>query len=176
MGDRKMKYEDILPIAEEYKVTLEPYCKRIEIAGSIRRKKPECNDIELVLIRDPEKLEELKEVVGKWKRIRGSITGRYTQVEVPTGVYSLAAIPEYIKIDIFIAVDDGSNWGNIFLIRTGNWVFSRFMMGIRAPQVGLKHRDGYLWRDNVRIDCYEETDVFTVLNMHWIKPEERSWD
>ena len=160
-----MKLQEILPIAEKYKKILEPYCKRIEIAGSIRRKKPECRDIELVLIRDPDKLEELKRVVT-WNSIRGAITGRYMQVEVPEG----------LKIDIFIAVDDGSNWGNIFLIRTGNWVFSRFMMGIRPPQLGLKHREGYLWRDNVRIDCREETDVFTNLDMLWISPENRSWE
>lgn len=171
-----MKYEEILPIAERYKKILEPYCKRIEIAGSIRRKKPECRDIELVLIRHPSKLEELKSIVGVWEKVRGSITGRYMQVSVPTGVYSLSALPLYIKIDIFIAVDDGTNWGNIYLIRTGNWKFSRFMMGIRAPQVGLKHREGYLWRDNVRIDCREETDVFTNLDMLWIPPESRSWE
>ena len=160
-----MKYNEILHIAEKYKNILAPYCKRIEIAGSIRRKKPECRDIELVLIRDPEKLEELKELVGEWKRIKGSITGRYTQVQ-----------PEDIKIDIFIAVDDGSNWGNIYLIRTGNWVFSRFMMGIRPPQLGMTHREGYLWIDYERMYCYEEEEVFKLLEMKYIPPEERSWD
>lgn len=160
-----MKYEDILPIADRYKKILEPYCKRIEIAGSVRRKKEECRDIELVIIRDPEKLEELKSLVGEWHHIRGSITGRYAQVQ-----------PEDIKLDIFIAVDDGSNWGNIYLIRTGNWKFSRFMMGIRAPQVGLKHRGGYLWRLDSRIDCYEEEDVFRELEMNWKEPESRSWE
>lgn len=159
-----MKLEEILPIAERYKKILEPYCKRIEIAGSVRRKKPECRDIELVIIRDPDKLEELKSLVGEWKKIRGSITGRYTQVQ-----------PEDIKLDIFIAVDDGTNFGNIYLIRTGNWVFSRFAMGIRAPQVGLKHREGYLWRDDVRINCYEEEEVFNALNYGFIPPEEREW-
>ena len=161
-----MIYKDILPIADKYKKILEPYCKRIEVAGSIRRNKSECGDIEVVIIRSPDKLEELKSVVGEWKRVRGSITGRYTQVEVENG----------IKIDIFIAVDDGSNWGNIYLIRTGNWKFSRFMMGIRAPQVGLRHREGYLWRLDSRIECPEEEDVFRELEMNWIEPENRSWE
>ena len=163
-----MKLDEILPIAERYKKILEPYCKRIEIAGSVRRKKPECRDIELVIIRDPDKLEELKSLVGEWKKIRGSITGRYMQVEVEEG----------LKIDIFVAVDDGSNWGNIYLIRTGNWKFSRFMMGIRAPQVGLMHRYGYLWtkHEDIRCECYEEEDVFRQLEMNWIEPEKRSWE
>ena len=162
-----MIYKEILPIAERYKKILEPYCRRIEIAGSVRRKKSECRDIELVLIRDPDKLEELKVIVDDWYRVKGDISGRYTQ---------RVLVDVDIKLDIFIAVDDGSNWGNIYLIRTGNWIFSRFMMGIRAPQVGLKHREGYLWRDNVRLDCREEMDVFDALEMNWMPPEERSWD
>ena len=161
-----MKYEEIKVIADDYKEKLSPYCKRIEIAGSVRRKKPECRDIELVLIRDPEKIREFETALSVWKRVRGYITGRYMQIEPMDG----------LKIDIFIAVDDGTNWGNIFLIRTGNWKFSRFMMGIRAPQVGLKHREGYLWRDNERIDCEEEMDVFGRLNMDWIDPRNRSWE
>lgn len=171
-----MKLQEIQPIAEKYKKILAPYCKRIEIAGSVRRKKPECRDIELVIIRDPEKIEELKKLAGTWERVRGSITGRYMQVSVPTGVYSLSALPLYIKIDIFIAVDDGTNWGNIYLIRTGNWKFSRFMMGIRSPQVGLKHRGGYLWRDDLRYSCYTEEGVFKLLDMDYIEPENRSWE
>ena len=165
-----MIYQEILPIAEKYKKILEPYCKRnrCRIAGSIRRKCPDCGDIELVIIREPNKLEELKSVVGEWKRIRGSITGRYLQVEVPEG----------IKLDIFIAVDDGSNWGNIYVIRTGNAKFSKWIMGTKAKQEGYKHREGFLWTKDtdIKCECYEEKDVFFYLNMDWLEPEERSWE
>lgn len=161
-----MEYRKILPIAKKYLELLSPYCNRIEIGGSIRRKKNQCKDIELILIRDPSKIEQLEDVIKNWEKIRGSIRGRYTQVR----------LPENIVADIFIAVDDGTNWGNIFLVRTGNWVFSRFMMGIRPPQLGMKHRDGYLWKYNERIDCYEEEDVFRLLMMDYIEPEKRSWD
>ncbi len=162
-----MKYEEIKVIAERYKNILAPYCKRIEIAGSIRRKKDNPRDIELVIIRDPEKIGELKEIVDSWYRVKGDISGRYTQ---------RVLLDVDIKLDIFIAVDDGSNWGNIFLIRTGNWIFSRFMMGIRSKQVGYEHHGGYLWLDgDIRVDCFEEQDVFDVLKMKFIPPEERSW-
>lgn len=36
-----MKHEQALKIAEKVKALLSPHCERIEIAGSIRRKKPE---------------------------------------------------------------------------------------------------------------------------------------
>lgn len=45
-----MKLEQAQQIAEALKADLKPYCEKIEIGGSIRRKKPEPNDIELVCI------------------------------------------------------------------------------------------------------------------------------
>ncbi len=45
-----MLYEQALEIAERTKALLAPHCERIEIAGSIRRKKPHVKDIEIVAI------------------------------------------------------------------------------------------------------------------------------
>lgn len=166
-GSNNMNYEKILPVAKKYLDILSPYCNRIEIGGSIRRKKSQCKDIELIMIRDPSKIEQLEGVINNWEKVRGSIRGRYIQVR----------LPENVVADIFIAVDDGTNWGNIYLIRTGNWRFSRFMMGIRSKQVGYEHHGGYLWKDgDIRVDCYEEKDVFEVLKMNYIPPEEREFE
>ena len=44
-----MEYNKALEIAEKTKAQLAPYCERIEIAGSIRRKKPDVGDIEIVV-------------------------------------------------------------------------------------------------------------------------------
>ena len=177
----KMKYEEALEIAERVEKELEPYCKRIEIAGSIRRKRPECGDIEIVLVKDD--VEGLKSVVDKWIKVKGEVTGRYTQRLIEGGK---------VKLDIFMANED--NWGNIFLIRTGNWVFSRWMMGIKAREMGYKHAGGYLWEpvesdvlwrkenaakttpNGVKCICREEKDVFELLDVDWIEPEDRDWE
>jgi len=45
-----MNLESAQTLAEALKHHLEPYCERIEIGGSIRRKKPEVKDIELICI------------------------------------------------------------------------------------------------------------------------------
>lgn len=159
-----MKLEEIELIAQKYVEILQPYCQRIAIAGSIRRKKPECNDVEIVLVRDDEKIGELVRIVDSWTRIKGRITGRYTQVVIPEG----------LKLDLFIA--DSKNWGNIFLIRTGSWRFSKWCMGSRAKQLGMIHRGGYLWKDGKKVICEEEEHVFLALNMVYIPPELRSWE
>ena len=158
-----MKYEEILPIAEKYLKKIEPYCLRAMIAGSIRREKKHCNDIELVIVIDSEMMTGIiEEVGGLGEHVRGDITGRYTQ----------RLLPEGVKIDIFIAGED--NWGNILVIRTGSAEFSHAMM-LKARRVGLRHKDGSLWRDTERLICRSEDQFFEYLQMDWIDPADRSW-
>ena len=45
-----MELEKARAIASEVVKRLSPYCQRIEVAGSVRRKKAQVNDIDLVLI------------------------------------------------------------------------------------------------------------------------------
>ena len=49
-----MKLQEAKTIAQTVKKVLTPYCDRIEIAGSIRRRKPIVHDIDIVLIEKPE--------------------------------------------------------------------------------------------------------------------------
>jgi len=49
----KMPFVEALAAACAIKEMLAPYCERIEIAGSVRRKKPYCKDIEIVAIPKP---------------------------------------------------------------------------------------------------------------------------
>ena len=139
---------------------------RAEIAGSIRRKKLEPNDIELVIMIDPKKMEKLIGMMDEFGgRIRGDITGKACQ----------RMTEEKVKLDIYIAAADGTNWGNIFVIRTGSAAFSRWMMGFRSKEVGLTHEGGYLVKNAKKLECQEEIDVFKFLKLDWIEPEDRSW-
>ena len=59
------------------------------------------------------------------------------------------------------------------LIRTGDWEFSKWIMGTKTREVGLRQREGYLWRGNERLSCPEEEDVFELLGMNFIEPKDR---
>lgn len=95
---------DVVAIANRVKKKLAPYCERIEIAGSIRRKKPNPNDIDIVLIagKNINKIIEIIRSLGEWlqggnKRIAIMISG--------------------VKVDIYFA--DPENWGAMLLRWTG---------------------------------------------------------
>lgn len=163
---KTMKYEKIKRIAETYKQLFKPFCERIEIAGSIRREKAEPNDIELVAIpkrqagRVRTELYDFMQRAG-YEFIKNG--DRYKQINLPEGV----------KLDLFLC--NKNNWGNIFLIRTGCWEFSRWMMGFKINEFGYKASDGCLWnmKTSERLSCYEEKEIFKLVEMDYIEPRDR---
>ena len=104
-----MKHAQALILAEAALSALTPSCERISIAGSIRRRKPEVGDIEIVCI--PKHIpaglsgDELEvdpdfcAVVNQWPKVKGEPAGKYTQRRLPDG----------INLDLFIVPGDASN-------------------------------------------------------------------
>ena len=82
-----MKYSKAKRIADSVLQELKPHCERIEIAGSIRRKKEYPNDIEIVSIPKPYDVDLFESgiatVVNKWERVKGTLPCRYTQRILP---------------------------------------------------------------------------------------------
>lgn len=161
-----MKLRDILPIAEKCRMVLSPFCVRIEIAGSVRRQNPECNDIELVCIPRPRDLFGFAAAVDRWERIKGQPTGRYTQRRHPSGML----------LDLFMATRE--NWGNILAVRTGSARFAHEVLARGWCAKGYESRDGML---RVRGDpsapailVREEADLFTLLGIPWVDPVDRT--
>jgi len=151
----------ILPRAEEIKKILAQYCKRIEIAGSIRREVPECKDIELVCIPDSYKLE---------KFFYDSRPRIYFFKNGPS--YKQFNFQGY-QIDLFIAKPD--NWGLIYLIRTGPAEFGkRVLIEWKKITQGGYSEKGYLRRiDGEKVLTPEEETVFELLNWPFLKPKFR---
>jgi DNA polymerase/3'-5' exonuclease PolX len=144
---------------------LAPFCERIEIAGSIRRKMNTVKDIEIVaiprtetpqlgLFGDPgepisllkQKLDSL--VLDGFLEKRTDDDGKQRWGEKhQRALFQAPSGP--IGIDFF-AVLPPAQWGVIFAIRTGNYEFSRNLVtgtfhGGRMPD-GLRVSDGALWR------------------------------
>lgn len=155
----KMKLELAQSIAIKYLNLLKPFCKRIEIAGSIRREKPEVKDIEIVAI--PADWLSFSHVVDKLERIKGSAIGRYTQRKLPEG----------INLDLFMANE--RNWGLIFAIRTGSAEFSHKILASGWVKAGYKSIDGMLTKNGKQIEIREEVDLFNLIGIFYVEPKFR---
>lgn len=162
-------------IAEELIKKLSSHCLRIEIAGSLRRLKPEIGDIELVARPKP----------------RYDLFGNILSDDHDLNYFDYAAIGKPIKngnkykqillweeinLDLFI-VTPPAQWGVIFLIRTGSAEFSHRFVTPRN-QGGLlpsnfKVQDGAVWSNNHIIETPEEKDFFALAGVPFIEPEQR---
>ena len=162
-----MRLADATAIAERLKARMGPHCDRIEIAGSIRRRKPDVGDIEIVAIPKPYGVglfaTGIATVVDQWPRVRGELPCKYTQRELPEG----------IMLDLFFATKE--NWGLIYAIRTGSADYSHFVLAAGWVKNGFKSMDGMLHnREGHAIVVPEEEDLFRIAGVPWTDPINRS--
>lgn len=160
------------PYAEAYKIALKvleqlrPFCSRIEIAGSIRRKKADCGDVEIVAIPKPYEIglfqNGIANVVNQWEKVRGELPCKYTQRILPSG----------IKLDLFFAEEE--NWGLKFAIRTGSADYSYKILAKGWVRQGFKSDEGYLFKDGEKYEIREEEDLFKLIGVPYVEPENRN--
>lgn len=183
-----MKYKRALNLAEQFKEMIAPACKRIEIAGSLRRQKEEVKDIEIVCI--PKRLKDERIGIAKRSEVDRCLEayqkkGRLQIIKNGPRYKQIVLIKKdetpLIKADIFLVVPP-AQWGVIFLIRTGPASFSKWIVSIKKPQ-GFKFKDGRILCkvprslprkfDWIQQSTPEEEDVFKVLLLKWIPVERR---
>lgn len=152
---------------------LSPFCDRIEIAGSVRRGKPFPKDIEIVCLpkletRDLFGLDKgpvsgFIEKVNSWKKVRGEPTGKYTQRILPTN----------LVLDLFIV--EPENFGMQLLIRTGPAKFSSWILSLFKER-GYRSEGAYPIpvKGGPRLEFPEEEEIFSFLEMEFIRPEDRA--
>lgn len=161
-----MEYKKALEIAESVKALLAPHCDRIEIAGSIRREKPEVKDIEIVAIPKPYDTglfeSGIATVINQWPKVRGELPCKYTQ----------RTLPEGIALDLFFATPE--NWGLIYAIRTGSADYSHKVLANGWVKAGYKSQDGYLTLYDRRIEVREEQDLFDLIKIPFVEPKYRN--
>ena len=161
-----MELQKALNIAEKVKLLLAPHCERIEIAGSIRRKKSNVKDIEIVAIPKPFQTglfeSGIATVVNKWDKVKGELPCKYTQRILPYG----------IKLDLFFA--ERFNWGLIYAIRTGSAEYSHKVLATEWVKRGYKSEGGYLLYNGKKILVLEEEDLFKRIGVPFVEPEFRN--
>jgi DNA polymerase/3'-5' exonuclease PolX len=166
-----MRLDQAVCNAEHVRQKLLPYCDRVQVGGSVRRRRPICRDIELVVIPSPAHMARLQDLVNNaWGRpSKGAFPSLYTQV---TARVNLPHPP--CKIDLFFCTE--KIWGLIYFIRTGSAEF------VRNALVHWKHltKGGYSKGGVLHLAngdrCYTpaESDVFELLEWDWIDPWERN--
>jgi len=189
-------------LADELLALLRPACIRLEVAGSIRRRKPDCGDVELVAIPklaysddlfglrdDVHPFNELDALCAELREAgvlgeRLDKNGRRAW-----GSAMKRATFKGFALDLFTCTPE--QWGVTFAIRTGGALFSHALVTARHVEVRdesgrsyggglcppwLHFRDWRVKRTDEAGNPFptpEEEDVFDLLGVPFIPPQER---
>ena len=150
--------EHVLALAKRIVKQLKPFCKRIEIAGSIRRKNPNPGDVDIALIpKNKGKLEEKISKIGK--REQG-------------GEHESTWRVEGIKVELYYT--NSEEWGATLLAYSskkgagiGLRIIAR-LKGFKLSSHGLFNR-----KTGKRIAGKTEREIYRALNRKYKEPWER---
>jgi len=159
-----MKYEIAKTIGEEILEKIKPYVIKGKIAGSIRRKKPEVHDIDLVIIPIGEFM--MMEGIKKILRSYGIIEMEGSQIIRVQGKNDEV-------IDCYIAND--KSYEVLVLIRTGS-AHHNIQLAKRSLSLGMKldFSKGLIDRNSGKVIANTEKSIFSALNMTYVEPENRN--
>lgn len=167
----KTRLADALVIAKQIVDDLAPHCKRLKVAGSLRRKRPEVSDIEIVC--EPYMAADLfGENVPDVERIRNAAEQWGTIVKGGDRMIQVQTVMGP-KLDLFI-VHPPANWWVILAIRTGPAPLGQWAV-TRMHQFGLRCQDG---RVLVKATGEEhpiesEADFFAAARLNCLPPARR---
>jgi DNA polymerase/3'-5' exonuclease PolX len=169
-------------VADAIVRALAPGCERIEIAGSIRRRKAMVGDVELVciprfvegprvdLFQPPPMVSVLDDRLAVLEQA-GRLVAHPTSPANGDRYKKRVATRSGMQVDLFI-VRPPAEWGPIFAIRTGPADYSAAAVtALRAR--GMRCEDGAVWRGSERIPCPEEADFFAAVGWELVPPERR---
>ncbi len=158
MARGKIALERAQKVADAVVRRLSPYCQRIEIAGSIRRRIPWVNDVDLVLI--PHDLWNFHGELIKLGQLKMS------------GKKIMRVMVGSTQVDIYVA-DEGT-WATLLLIRTGSKE-SNIRLCSRAKDMGwhlAASGDGLFNEKGERIAGDSEESIYGALGLPYQRPEE----
>lgn len=181
MGIGKIDLIEAESIANKVLKHISPTMERVEIAGSIRRRKEIVGDIEICGVpSDREKLVKMLGEIGQ--HIKPGVPGVVPWEPKTTAKYLRLRLPEGMNMDVFLATPE--NWGGIFMMRTGSGAgpdgnsFNGFVPAMF--QRWKKLSGGGRMTDCMptmptgeQLWIPEEQDFFDLLEMDFVPPEKR---
>lgn len=170
MSKIKLPLSQAAALTDKIITALTPGCLKIQVAGSVRRCRPEVGDLEIVCIAGPSLDFVIDDLIDNGRLECGDKNGKKFKN------FLIPSVPG-LGLDLFIPTRE--TWGVIFTIRTGPAEFSHKLVtqqnkGGFLPS-DLRVKEGRIWRGNEAIQTPEEADVFKLLGWY-LEPEYRTAD
>jgi len=151
----------VIKCAYREAIKLLPLSKKLEIAGSIRRKKPDPRDVDIVMI--PKSKKAVLDYVSKQKKGNIGVGEKLASYNI-----------DGVEVDLYFATKE--NWGAMLLYLTGP---QKYNIGLRmvAKKKGLLLNQYGLWKKNgdkkLLLASQSEEEIYRALGKEWKAPELR---
>jgi len=174
-----MELERAEKIAEQLKPLLEPACEceRVVVVGSIRRRKPEVGDIELLCVpKFINGVDQLDRELGALAIQRILALRRNKRGSTAYGPKNklMVHVPSGIGVDIFSTTEEC--WPVALVVRTGGKA-TNIRISMAAQERGYQfhaYGRGFTRADGSELICRSEADVFKAVGLAYREPWERS--
>lgn len=149
---------------------LSPFCERIEIAGSIRRRRENVNDIDIVALPG----------AGQLAAFRARVLAKATPVSDGQQTI-IARLENGVQLDVWIAkrpyqdmfFKTVTNFGTLLLCRTGSKEHN-IKLCQRAKDLDLHwNPHAGVYAGDKLLACETEEEIFAALKMEFVPPEKR---
>ena len=155
-----MKLKDAQKLSERIMEQIRPFCDRLAVAGSIRRRKSEVRDVDFVLIPKP----------LLWHRIIATLQWNMDAKVLKHGEKAAQLTIDGVNVDLYSAIEE--TWEPLLLIRTGS-AENNIKLSMIARKKGMKLSHKGLIKDE-KIVASTEKEIFNLLGLSHIPPKERS--
>lgn len=162
-----MKFEEAAVLADRIVHCIEHLCDKVQVVGSIRRKRSEVHDIDMVLI--PQS--------WMWntiiQRLKNTMLADVVKAgpELVTLKIPRSTLVETIQVDIYKARPE--TWGVLLLIRTGSKEHNiKLCSRARAMGLMLSAAEGVI-KDGKVVASRTEAEIFAALGLAYVEPKDR---
>lgn len=150
------KNNKVVKLADKLYSELKPFCKRIKIAGSIRRKEKSPKDIDFIII--PKNKKKIKELLNKkGKFLQGGDKKLYFKIQK-------------IKVEIYFTTE--KSWGAILLAYSSK-KGSAIGLRILARAKGFKLNQYGLFKKGKYVAGKTEKEIYSKLGRKYKSPKNR---
>jgi DNA polymerase/3'-5' exonuclease PolX len=171
-----MEYSKAINHANSLLRVIQPYCKKIEIVGDIRRRCEDVRTIEILIVSREEKVYDLfGESVSPYPIINDWVQKCGLDFQKNGPKYK-----QFLWRDqwVNLYLTSAYQWGLHMAIRTGNNQYSKWLVTHRRKGGALPGmmcvRDGWLLCNTKKIITLTENNFFEAIDIEWIRPEERT--
>lgn len=169
----RLPFAQALAIAQRLVLDVTPVVDRVKVAGSLRRRKPDVGDIELVV--QPRQIHDLGGSVPDVEAVRavarswaadGMVAGKDRKLRVE--------LPDGIAAELYL-VHPPAQWGSILAIRTGPAQLGPLVMSALRLR-GYEHVGGHVERLDTRevVSTATEEEFFALAGMRCLPPSRRA--